>query len=135
MTNERNPFEGPNWRDDPLEHGPPVRRGDSFLESRGYSNPQLVRMKMELVDSIRWAVTRKGWKQADMVAHVREFGEGGSFEQSDASRILNGNVSRYSIERLLLVLAALDNRVSVRSEPVEAGHGCLVMEHREREYA
>lgn len=27
-----NPYEGPNWRDDPLEWGPPVRRPTAFWD-------------------------------------------------------------------------------------------------------
>lgn len=135
MTRKPNRYDGPNWRDDPLEHTPPVRRNEGFLRSRGYPNPTLTRLKFELVDEIRHAVERKNLRQGDLASYINRFDIGGSLSQPDISRILNGNVERYSAERLMLVLAALDNRVSVFSKPVEPGHGCVVVEHREPEFA
>jgi predicted XRE-type DNA-binding protein len=127
MADQGQKFDGPNWRDDPLESTPIVRRADGFLKSRGHQNPELFRIKIGLVEKIRETIELKGWRQADVVRHVNDYDKGEYIDQPDVSRILNGNVDRFSLDRLIVILASLDNRVSVRSEPVAAGRGCIVM--------
>lgn len=131
MVDQPGGFEGPNWRDDPLENTSIVRRPGGFLKSRGHQNPEMFRLKTGLVDRIRQTVELKGWKQSDVVAHVNAYDGVDLIDQPDVSRLLNGNLDRFSLERLMVILAALDNRVSLRSEPVEAGQGCVVMASRD----
>lgn len=127
MVDHASGFDGPNWRDDPLEQTPIVRRSQGFLKSRGHQNPELFRIKIGLVEKIRQTVENKGWKQSDVVKHVNAYDKADFIDQPDVSRILNGNLERFSLDRLVVILAALDNRVSVRSEPVAEGQGCIVM--------
>lgn len=132
MPTKASSYQGANWRDDPLENTPPVRRSESFLKTRGYVNPDLLKVKLELVDRIRLAVERKSLSQAEIVALLARNPWLKGLTQPDFSRMLNANVQSFSVERLMLVLAALDNRVSVSSEPVDEGHGCVVMEREQR---
>ena len=127
MVDQASGFEGHNWRDDPLENTPIVRRDKSFLRTRGHQNPEVFRIKTCIVERIRETVERKGWKQSQVARHVNAYDKGELIDQPDVSRILNGNVERFSLDRLITILAALDNRVSVRSEPVGEGQGCIVM--------
>ncbi|WP_428487200.1 helix-turn-helix domain-containing protein [Rhodopila sp.] len=127
MADQGHNFDGPNWRDDPLENTPIVRRSEGFLKSRGHQNPELFRIKIGLVEKIRETIENKNWRQSDVVRHVNAYDRADCIDQPDVSRILNGNVERFSLDRLIVILAALDNRVSVRSDPVAKGHGCIVM--------
>lgn len=127
MVDQAGGFDGQNWRDDPLENTPIVRRSGSFLKNRGHQNPELFRIKISLVEKIRETIENKGWKQLDVVKHVNAYDVADCIDQPDVSRLLNGNVERFSLDRLVVILAALDNRVSVRSEPVGIGQGCVVM--------
>jgi predicted XRE-type DNA-binding protein len=134
MTNNAD-FDGPNWRENPLENTPPVKRGDNFLASRGHKDPEAASLKFQIADKIRLAVDSKQLSQAKFVAVVNRHEMNTTFAQPDASRILNGNVGRYSMERLLGVLVALGTRVTIRAEPVEPGQGCLIMAQPHHENA
>jgi hypothetical protein len=57
MSNDTN-FDGPNWRENPRENTPPVKRGDSFLASRGYKDPSTANLKFQIVDAIRMSTER-----------------------------------------------------------------------------
>lgn len=127
MAEQADRFDGPNWRDDPLENTPIVRRSQGFLKGRGHQSPDLFRLKLMLVEKIRETVESKGWKQAEIAEHVNQFDKADYVDQPDVSRILNGNVDRFSVDKLMVILAALDNKVSLRSEPVAEGRGCIVM--------
>ena len=129
MSEKTVSYDGVNWQDDPLENTGPVRRKQGFLQSRGYSSPDLTRVKFELVDRIRAAVERKHLSQQNAIAYLAKNEWLAGLTQPDFSRILNANVKSFSVERLMLVLAALDNRVSLSCEPVEEGQGCVVFEH------
>ncbi len=72
---ETRPYDGPNWRDNPDEYKPPVRRGGSFLASRGYENPEIAAVKFGIAEAIQHAATRLGAPtQAEVTARVRAAG-------------------------------------------------------------
>ena len=119
---ETRPFDGPNWRDNPDEAKPPVRRGERFLTSRGYENPEIATVKFGLAEDIRRAIVRMGTPtQAEVAARARMAGV--PLAQPDVSAILNGNVKAFALERLMQVAAALGTTVSVSSTPSRDGVG------------
>ena len=38
---ETRSYDGPNWRENPDEHAPPVRRSGSVLAAHDYDNPEI----------------------------------------------------------------------------------------------
>lgn len=119
-----------NWKDDPLENTPPVRGSGSFLRDRGYPDPTQTKIKFDLVCMIRNVVELKQLRQIDVVARVNEFERNPTLTQPDVSRILRGNVKGYSESRLMIILAALGNDVSIVINPVE-GHGHIRVSERD----
>ena len=111
-----------DWRSDPLENTPPVRGGGNFLKDRGYADPTETRIKFDLVSLIRAIVESKKLRQVDLVALVGRYAPGAGISQPDISRILRGNVHGYSESRLIVILAALGNNVSIVVQPTK-GHG------------
>lgn len=116
-------YDGPNWRENPDEYKPPVRRrGESFLAGRGYENPEIAAVKFGLAEDIRRAVARLGAPtQAEVAARVRAAGV--LLSQPDVSAILNGNVKAFALERLMQVAAALGTTVTVSSQASKDGIG------------
>jgi predicted XRE-type DNA-binding protein len=110
---------GENWKDDPLENTPPVRGSGSFLDDRGYHDPIETRIKFSLVSLIRDTMETRKLRQIEVAAIVNEFDPKASLSQPDISRILRGNVKGYSQLRLMTILAALGNNVSIVVEPVQ----------------
>lgn len=108
---------GKNWRKDPLENTPPVRGSGNFLKDRGYRDPTETRIKFDLVSVIRDIVEAKSLRQVDIVAKVNKYDPKAGISQPDISRILRGNVKGYSESRLMMILAALGNDVSIVVEP------------------
>ena len=123
-----------NWRDDPLENTPPVRGSGEFLKDRGYSDPTQTKLKFDLVNLIRNAAEAKHLKQAQVVAIVNKYDRNATLSQPDVSRILRGNVKGYSESRLMSILAALGNNVSIVVEPVK-GQGQISVREREMSLA
>jgi predicted XRE-type DNA-binding protein len=111
-----------DWKIDPLENTPPVRGSGNFLKDRGYSDPTETRIKFDLVNLIRAIVESKKLRQIDVVTRVGRYAPGAGVSQPDVSRILRGNVIGYSESRLIVILAALGNNVSIVVEPTK-GHG------------
>jgi predicted XRE-type DNA-binding protein len=122
VTLMRKSARGKDWRKDPLENTPPVRGSGNFLKDRGYSDPTETRIKFDLVNVIRVIVEAKNLRQIDVVALVGRYAPGAGISQPDISRILRGNVNGYSESRLIVILAALSNNVSIVVEPTK-GHG------------
>lgn len=104
---------GADWRNDPLEHSPPVRGSGVFLEDRGYTDATETRIKFGLVNVIRQIVEEKQLKQSDVADLVVKYDPKASVSQPDVSRILRGNVRGYSESRLMTILAALGTNVSI----------------------
>jgi predicted XRE-type DNA-binding protein len=104
------------------EHTPPVRGSGNFLKDRGYADPTETRIKFDLVGLIRAIVESKKPRQIDVVALVGRYAPGVGISQPDVSRVLRGNVNGYSESRLIVILAALGNNVSIVVQPTK-GHG------------
>ncbi len=121
-------FAGPNWRDNPEEYKPPVRRSDSFLASGGYENPEIATVKFGLAEDIRRAVARLRITQAAVAARVTAAGI--PLSQPDVSAILNGSVRAFALERLMQVAAALGTVLTVSSAPSRDGYGRVQMRRR-----
>ena len=118
-----------DWKNDPLENTPPVRGSGNFLKDRGYSDPTETRIKFDLVNLIRVIVESTKLRQIDVVALVGRYAPGAGISQPDISRILRGNVVGYSESRLIVILAALGNNVSIVVEPTK-GHGHISVRER-----
>jgi predicted XRE-type DNA-binding protein len=108
-----------DWRKDPLEHTPPVRGSGNFLKDRGYSDPTETRIKFDLVNLIRAAVESRKLRQVDVVTLVGRYAPGAGISQPDISRILRGNINGYSESRLIVILAALGNNISIVVQPTK----------------
>ena len=117
---ETRAYDGPNWRENPDEHAPPVRHRESFLAGCGYDDPEIAAVKFGLARNIQRAVARLGdATQAEVAARVRAAGV--PLSQPDVSAILNGKVKAFALERLMQVAAALGTTVTVR--PRRSGRG------------
>ena len=125
----KKPERGKVWKNDPLENTPPVRGSGNFLKDRGYSDPTETRIKFDLVNLIRVIVESKKLRQIDVVALVGRYAPCAGISQPDISRILRGNVIGYSESRLIAILAALGNNVSIVVEPTK-GHGHISVRER-----
>ena len=108
-----------DWRKDPLENTPPVRGSGNFLKDRGYADSTETRIKFDLVSILRAIVESKKLRQVDIVAMVGRYAPGAGISQPDISRILRGNVNGYSESRLIVILAALGNNVSIVVQPTK----------------
>ena len=119
---ETRAYDGPNWRENPDEHAPPVRRSGSFLAGRGYDNQEIAAVKFSLAEDIQRAVAGLGGAtQTEVAARIRAAGV--PLSQPDVSAILNGNVKAFALERLMQVAAALGMTVTVSSKASEDGVG------------
>jgi predicted XRE-type DNA-binding protein len=118
-----------DWKNDPLENTPPVRGSGNFLKDRGYADPTETRIKFDLVTLIRAIVESKKLRQVDVVTLVGRYAPGAGVSQPDISRIPHGNASGYSESRLIVILAALGNNVSIVVEPTK-GHGHITVRER-----
>jgi predicted XRE-type DNA-binding protein len=104
---------GKRWKKDPLGNTPPVRGSGNFLKDRGYPDPTETRIKFDLVSVIRDIVEARSLRQVEIVAQVNKYDPRAGISQPDISRILRGNVKGYSESRLMVILAALGNNVSI----------------------
>lgn len=100
----------------PDESGAPVVGSGNFLADRGYADPDEARVKFQLANQIALLVEDHGLRQTDVCELT-------GLKQPDASKIVNGNVSGFSVWRLLQVLKGLGERVTIlvgAPEPEEA---------------
>lgn len=116
-----------SWRDDPLENTPPVRGSGEFLKDRGYPDPTATKIKFGLVNAIRRSVERLDLRQIDVVRIVSEYDRTATITQPDVSRILKGNVKGFSESRLMVILAALGNEVSIVVQQSDDGRGRIAV--------
>lgn len=107
------------WRNDPLESTSPVRGSGNFLKDRGYADSTETRIKFDLVSILRAIIESKKLRQIDVVAMVGRYAPGAGVSQPDISRILRGNINGYSESRLIVILAALGNNVSIVVQPTK----------------
>ncbi|GEM_PF-1242542 len=108
-----------NWREDPLENTPPVRR-KNFLRGEGYEDPSEARVKFLLAGRLRNIIEARGLRQVAVVDHIKTYDGTLGIRQPDVSRILKGNVSGYSVWRLIRVLNALGDDVRLVTGPAKA---------------
>ena len=117
---ETRSYDGPNWRENPDEHAPPVRRSGSFRVGRGYDNLEIAAVKLGLAEDIQRAIARLGAPtQTEVVDQVRMAGV--PLSQPDVSAIRNDNVKAFALERLTQVVAAPDTTVTVSGRASEDG--------------
>jgi predicted XRE-type DNA-binding protein len=95
-----------HWRDNPLENTEAVIGTGNFLADRGYADPEEARVKFELANRIGLLMEDRNLRQADVCALT-------GLKQPDVSRIVNGNVSGFSVWRLLQVLKSLGETVTI----------------------
>ena len=120
--NKTRPYNGPNWRENPDEHAPPVRRSGSFPAAHDYDNPEIAAVKFGLAEDIQRAIALlSAPTQADVAARVRAAGV--LLSQPDVSAILNSNVKAFALERLMQVVAALGTTMTVSSRASKNGVG------------
>ena len=103
-----------NWKDNPLEHTEPVMGSGDFLLDQGYTDPEEARLKFHLANKITLLIEDKKLRQIEVCKRT-------GLKQPDVSRIVNGNVSGFSVWRLLQTLKRLGERVTISIEPATAG--------------
>jgi predicted XRE-type DNA-binding protein len=94
------------WRDNPLENTAPVVGSGNFLADRGYADPEEARVKFQLANQIALLMEDHDLRQADVCRLT-------GLKQPDVSKIVNGNVSGFSVWRLLQALKSLGQRVTI----------------------
>ena len=100
-----------NWRDNPLEHTPPVRGSGNFLKDRGYADPDGMRERFMLANEIELILERiPPHKNADALAEACTV-TGVSPEL--AARIVSGVVSDASTYDIKALIDALRVRHDV----------------------
>lgn len=100
-----------NHKNTLAEDAKPIIGSGNFLKDRAYPSPDEARRKFLLANEIALLIEAKRLTQRDVCAVT-------GLKQPDVSRIVNGNVSGYSLERLLQTMTSLGGRVtvSVRTE-------------------
>jgi predicted XRE-type DNA-binding protein len=94
------------WRQNSLEDTPPVLGSGDFLADRGYTDPEEARVKIQLANQIALLMEDQNLRQADVCTST-------GLKQPGISKIVNGNVSGFSVWRLLLVLKGLGQHVAI----------------------
>lgn len=92
-----------------------VGSGD-YLKDRGYAEPGEARAKFFLSNQIAIAVETLALSQTEAAKMT-------GLKQPDISRIVNGNVSEYSVWRLIRVLRDLGWNISIEVRPPSGGGG------------
>jgi len=108
-----------NWRDDPSETTAPTVVAGDFLADQGYANPDETRLKFSLANRIAVLIEDMRLSQAKVAAVT-------GLAQPDISRIVNGSVKNYSLYRLIQVLTALGQDVTVAVHRSAAAQGRVV---------
>lgn len=103
---------------DPDEDSGPVTGSGSFLADMGEDAPDLLRLKYLMANEIAVAVSDRGVTQIEVARMT-------GLAQPDVSRIVNGRVKDYSIERLLGVMTALGKNVHVAWSNAQGPRGVV----------
>ena len=82
-----------------------VGSGNVFADL-GLPNPKAYSLKAQLVMQIQDIIEAKGWTQAETAAVI-------GLDQPRVSKLLNGRLSDFSVERLLTILNRLGHNVAV----------------------
>lgn len=94
------------------EMAAPVFGSGNFLADCGYADPEEAKIKFQLANQIALLMEDHDLRQADVCGLT-------GLKQPDVSKIVNGNVSGFSVWRLLLVLKGLGERVTISVEGPE----------------
>ncbi len=87
--------------------GTKIERGSgNVFKDLGYPDADVHLLKAELVTCIDGIISQRGLKQVEAARLL-------GLSQPDVSRLLRGNFSEYSIERLLRLLTALGRDVEI----------------------
>ena len=100
------------------ESSGPVRGSGDFLRDMGYDDPDEMRVKFTLANTIAMAIEQRRLKQAEVAKLT-------GLAQPDISRIVNGIVKDYSLIRLMRVLTALGKDVSIGISDASGGRGII----------
>jgi predicted XRE-type DNA-binding protein len=100
------------------ENSGPVRGSGDFLRDMGYDDPDEMRVKFTLANTIAMAIEQRHLKQAEVAKLT-------GLAQPDISRIVNGVVKDYSLIRLMRVLTALGKDVSIGISDASGGRGII----------
>jgi predicted XRE-type DNA-binding protein len=101
------------------ENSGPVRGSGDFLQDMGYEDPDEMRVKFTLANTIAMAIEARNLRQADVAKLT-------GLAQPDISRIVNGIVKDYSLIRLMRVLTALGKDVSIGISDASGARGAIV---------
>ncbi len=93
--------------------GTPVVGSGNFLADRGYQDPDEARVKFQLANQIALLIEDHGLLQAEVCRMT-------GLKQPDVSKIVNGNVSGFSVWRLLQVLKGMGERVTISVDSPES---------------
>lgn len=94
-----------------------VGSGNVF-EDLDFENPEEERAKADIVIKIAATIAERGLTQVEAATIL-------GIDQPKVSKLLNGRYAGFSLDRLLRLLLALDNDVSIVIEPKHAGRGRL----------
>jgi predicted XRE-type DNA-binding protein len=92
-----------------------IRGSDNVFEDVGFEAEEAANLKIraDLLIDLREYIRSRGWTQADAAAF---FGE----TQPRISNLLKGEISRFSIDKLVTMLARAGIRVRLQTEPQAA---------------
>jgi predicted XRE-type DNA-binding protein len=94
----------------------PVKRGSgNVFADIGLPDAEGRLLKAKIVALIGTLIREQGLTQTAAALKM-------GLKQPDVSRLLDGRVSGFSLERLLELLTALGQRVTVQSEPANENH-------------
>jgi predicted XRE-type DNA-binding protein len=110
------------------ERSGPVHGSGDFLKDMGYEDPEEMRVKFALANTIALAIEDRDLTQADAARVV-------GLAQPDVSRIVNGIVKDYSVFRLMRVLTALGKDISIGVTDSAADRGVIVTAEPEPDLA
>jgi predicted XRE-type DNA-binding protein len=97
-----------------------VSSGNVFRDL-GRPEPELLLFKARLAAQVAYAITRRGWSQAEAATHLE-------VDQPRVSHLLRGHLSRFSVDALLTYLKRLDVAVRVELEdPADAGANKILL--------
>jgi predicted XRE-type DNA-binding protein len=101
------------------ENTAPVHGSGDFLRDMGYEDPEEMRVKIALANTIALTIEDRKLKQADAAKIT-------GLAQPDISRIVNGVVKDYSVFRLMRVLTALGKDISIGITSSNADRGVII---------
>jgi predicted XRE-type DNA-binding protein len=86
-----------------------IQGSDNIFADLGLPNPEEHLVKARLASTILDGIESRGWTQVQAAAEL-------GISQPDVSRITNGLVREYSVERLLQLLRRLGFQVTIHIE-------------------